>query len=356
MHHKSLTHLSRLFPPSIGRKIALSFGVIFILFVTLGVMIIVNVRTMNREGSYEVQYKDPQAFLVNRAEAPRVDPETGRVDKSSRQTFQFSTEAVTQRNKAALETEASTRNMIFVLVVLAFIISVVVGTLLIRSIIVPMKVMMKNVQRISKGDYDIRLEISTNDEFSLLAENFNKMAQDLKQSRQALEEKMEVIRQLSLTDPLTGLYNRRGFISLMEHQLSSAQRNKQKISVIYADMDNLKVFNDTRGHTYGDQALSKIAIFLKEEFRQSDIIARVGGDEFAIGMTDQDAVGAEIIRRRLIDKINEYNSIKRDPYPIEISIGIVVAEPGDGQDIDKLLTSADKLMYEDKKKRKLKRS
>ena len=89
------------------------------------------------------------------------------------------------------------------------------------------------------------------------------------------------LRNLSLTDPLTGLYNRRGLAALGKQQLKTARRNKSSLSLVLADLDGLKQINDTQGHQQGDAAIIEIANALKETFRQSDILARLGGDEFA---------------------------------------------------------------------------
>ncbi len=339
-------------PFSIGKKIALSFTVILFLFILLGVLITVNVRNMNREASYEVKYQGVEAFLTSKLGERSLDPETGRFNRKLNQNIEVVEDVVSKRKEEALQKEVETRNTIIVLILISFLVSIVAGTLLIRSIIAPLKKMMLSVQKISQGDLEARVEVTTNDEFGTLAASFNQMAAELKKSRHALENQMEFIRQLSLTDPLTGLHNRRGFVSLMEHRMSVALRNKQKVSIIYADMDNLKVLNDKHGHSYGDEALLKVATLLKEVFRRSDILARVGGDEFAIALTDNESGGVEVIRERLLEKMREHNAQKKDPYPIELSLGIVIAEPDSGKDISGLLAEADKLMYEDKRRKK----
>ena len=90
------------------------------------------------------------------------------------------------------------------------------------------------------------------------------------------------LRGLSLVDDLTGLYNRRGFMTLAEAHLRVAMRAGQRFLLVYADLDGLKEINDTLGHRYGDEALVKMADVLRATFRQSDILARLGGDEFVV--------------------------------------------------------------------------
>ncbi len=97
--------------------------------------------------------------------------------------------------------------------------------------------------------------------------------------RKAMEEE---IKALSLRDELTTLYNRRGFLTLAEQQLKTANRLKKKLALLYLDMDNLKRINDAGGHKMGDRALEEIAFILKKSFREADIVGRLGGDEFCV--------------------------------------------------------------------------
>ena len=103
--------------------------------------------------------------------------------------------------------------------------------------------------------------------------------------RKSLENKLH---ELSVTDELTGLLNRRGFNTLAERQLEIADRSKSSIHLIYTDIDNLKWINDNFGHAAGDKALKEVASALST-LRKSDIVGRLGGDEFAILITDTTA-------------------------------------------------------------------
>ncbi|MCX7766224.1 MAG: diguanylate cyclase, partial [Candidatus Sumerlaeia bacterium] len=117
----------------------------------------------------------------------------------------------------------------------------------------------------------------------------------------------EELRALSLNDALTGLYNRRGFFTLAEQQLKIAQRTRQGLLLMFADLDGLKWINDHLGHQEGDRALVTVAKILKECFRSSDIIARLGGDEFAVLAVASRKEGTATILERLQKKIAEYN-------------------------------------------------
>src|SRR5208282_5416520 len=113
----------------------------------------------------------------------------------------------------------------------------------------------------------------------------------------AMEEKLHA---LSITDDLTGLFNRRGFYTFAEQQLKLAGRQKKKIYMLYADQDNLKEINDTWGHQEGDAALVDIAAIFKECFRDSDVVARIGGDEFVVVPIGEKGGNIEAILARFI--------------------------------------------------------
>ena len=122
--------------------------------------------------------------------------------------------------------------------------------------------------------------------------------------RKRMEEDM---RSLSLRDELTGLYNRRGFITLAAQELKMADRLKRGIFVLYADLDGLKAINDTLGHKEGDMAIKDAAVVLKETFRNSDIIGRIGGDEFVIIPIGVAGDNIDVITARLQKNIDTQN-------------------------------------------------
>jgi diguanylate cyclase (GGDEF)-like protein/PAS domain S-box-containing protein len=160
----------------------------------------------------------------------------------------------------------------------------------------------------------------------------------------------EALHKLSLADELTGLYNRRGFFTLAEQQLKIANRIKKKILLLFADLDDLKWINDNLGHNEGDSALIEIANILQKTFRESDLVARIGGDEFAVLAVETEETNAAIITTRLLDSLKNYNSERKRDYNLSVSIGISRYDPGYPCSIDKLLARADKLMYKFKRK------
>ncbi|MBI4826425.1 MAG: diguanylate cyclase [Nitrospirae bacterium] len=160
----------------------------------------------------------------------------------------------------------------------------------------------------------------------------------------------EELKKLSITDALTGFYNRRGFIAFATPKLKLSLRKMEKILLIYADMDNLKPINDNYGHQEGDKALAEIANILKSTFRESDILARLGGDEFAILAID--ACDEKVIHERIQKNIDAYNKTVNPVYKLSLSIGIVCYDPGKPCTLDELLSKADTLMYNNKLSKK----
>ena len=156
------------------------------------------------------------------------------------------------------------------------------------------------------------------------------------------------LKSLSLTDELTGLYNRRGFLTLARQQIKIAHRLKKRLLLIYSDMDNLKWINDTLGHKEGDRALKEMAEIMSSTFRASDLVARMGGDEFAVLGLEESEADFSKIRVRLEQKIGPSGKESTRPYRLSFSMGFVMYDPEKPEDIDELLARADKLMYEEK--------
>ncbi len=174
------------------------------------------------------------------------------------------------------------------------------------------------------------------------------VSKDISERRKMEEE----LREMSLTDELTKLYNRRGLAVLGEQYLKMSARENRGLYILYADLDNMKVINDKLGHKEGDQALIKTADILKECFRKSDIVARLGGDEFAVFPVGFAGDNVESITARLLANITAYNLKSSDIYKLSLSFGISFFDPEDPRSLDDLLAEADRLMYEDKRQKK----
>ena len=165
----------------------------------------------------------------------------------------------------------------------------------------------------------------------------------------------EELRLLSLTDALTGLCNRRGFFTLAEQQIKIARRTKKEMMLLLADMDELKVINDTFGHPEGDKAIVDVAQVLKGTFRDSDILARIGGDEFAVLAVESSAAVASAVDKRIKEKLAEINKRPGRTYELAISRAIAPFNPWKPSTLGELVDWADVLLMEQKKRKKVKR-
>lgn len=164
------------------------------------------------------------------------------------------------------------------------------------------------------------------------------------------------VRSLSLLDELTGLYNRRGFFTLAERQLKLAPRIQIGLTLVLADLDGLKQINDTFGHGQGDLALVKTAEVLRQTFRDSDIIARLAGDEFTVLVSDDSTFSGEVIQRRLQEELNDFNAQAQLPCRLSLSLGTAHFDPMCPRPIEQLMAQADQAMYGQKRDRKLAQS
>lgn len=172
-------------------------------------------------------------------------------------------------------------------------------------------------------------------------------------SRDITERKQheEALRALSLVDELTGLYNRRGFLTLAQQQLKLARRGSRELLLLFVDMDDFKEINDTHGHGEGDTALKRTAAILRHTFRDSDIIARLGGDEFVVLAADIGHGTDAVIVERLRAELRLRNEQDGFPYRLSFSVGAAHFDPLDPPSMEELLATADAMLYEQKKQK-----
>ncbi len=163
-----------------------------------------------------------------------------------------------------------------------------------------------------------------------------------------LEESLSEVERLSISDHLTQLYNRRGLSKLSPRLLELANRQERQLGLIYADLNKLKTINDTIGHEAGDSAICDIAQVFKSISRATDIVARVGGDEFVVLGLDITPKIYKMICERIHDQLDKLNQEKDSRYDLSISLGIAYFDAQQRQSIDELLAVADADMYKNK--------
>jgi diguanylate cyclase (GGDEF)-like protein len=155
---------------------------------------------------------------------------------------------------------------------------------------------------------------------------------------------------LALTDELTGLYNRRGFMAIAERQLKIGRRSGREMLLFFIDVDGLKQINDSFGHSEGDRVLKRSAQALEMTFRDSDVIARMAGDEFAALAVEAAGNSEAVIRSRLSEDLKSL-SAGESRYAISLSLGVARFSPNDSTSIGELMVQADQSMYEEKRRR-----
>jgi diguanylate cyclase (GGDEF)-like protein len=149
----------------------------------------------------------------------------------------------------------------------------------------------------------------------------------------------------ALTDPLTGVLNRRGFLLAAERELARSRRYKRPFALAYVDVRGLKAVNDSEGHLAGDELLRQAAGLLTESARGDDLVGRIGGDELALLLAEQSTLGATVVAGRIRDQVPARRAALRLREAWDLTIG-TAAYPADGSTIEELLASADRRLYE----------
>jgi diguanylate cyclase (GGDEF)-like protein len=175
------------------------------------------------------------------------------------------------------------------------------------------------------------------------AQVYSELERRVEERTRELAAAHEELERLSVTDELTGLHNRRGFYRLAHRALAG----KRRFLLVYIDVDGLKRVNDQHGHAAGDTMLRGIASALRKSFRQSDVVARIGGDEFCVLVPDPiDDVA--ILRTAIGKRIDELKDDASGHLRFSASIGVIEAPASDIDSLDSLIARADELMYRDK--------
>ncbi|MBQ8923712.1 MAG: GGDEF domain-containing protein [Lachnospiraceae bacterium] len=200
--------------------------------------------------------------------------------------------------------------------------------------------------------YSTSLQLSTSLNFLSLMKKQISIQKKLAISATELNKKNKLLNELSITDPLTGINNRRGFLDSVQELVNADESENMEAMIVFADMDNLKQVNDKFGHNNGDFAIKSIANILRASFSDDDIIGRIGGDEFvAFAFLD------DLDRKdEIISSIKEYSKELNDscgkPYYIDISLGVYTFTCSQMLSIEEVLHHADEALYEQKKNKR----
>lgn len=217
-----------------------------------------------------------------------------------------------------------------------------------KTVAQPLQSLMNQIEKIENQDYSEYKIIRTGDELETISKNVNRLAFTLQEREHSLLKSQKELENLSNTDPLTYLPNRRLFNALLQHAMSTALRTHQHLAVLFLDLDQFKQVNDTLGHDVGDTLLQEVALRLKTILRDSDTLARIGGDEFNILIEGFDTrLEIEPLLVKIIDAFHLPFICNEHEIRTTASIGVSLF-PDDGESILKLTKNADLAMYRSK--------
>ena len=212
------------------------------------------------------------------------------------------------------------------------------GYFLSLLIVRPLDRLTKGAAAVAGGNLDVDLPVATGGELGYLTQVFNNMVTRLRQGREELE-------RLSVTDPLTGLYNRRRMMEALENEVRRSRRLKHSFAVLMGDVDNFKRYNDAHGHPAGDKVLKRVAAILQKATRDVDRVARYGGEEFFVVMPETEGDGAADVA----DRVRKQLAAEKLPGDA-VTLSFGVAEfPAHGDNPEALIAIADAALYQAKR-------
>lgn len=213
-----------------------------------------------------------------------------------------------------------------------------------QLVIKPIERISHSLLLLSEGKMEISVE-----EKSLRVNEIGKMQDAFNVFKKHEAQRLKVekeLKQLARTDPLTGLSNRNELNRRYSDIIRIAKRKNEKIAILALDLDNFKTVNDTYGHAVGDEFLEEVSEILVNETRDSDIVARIGGDEFAIVLyAPEQEEDVQILARRVIKRVSDLNMIDDSAIRAGVSIGICFDEARNCQNLKKTLSRADRALY-----------
>ncbi len=226
--------------------------------------------------------------------------------------------------------------------------SVLLAALLARALVQPLAQMVQAVDGFVGGLQSDHLPTGRADEIGMLARAIAHMQMQIGAQFAKLAQKQQELDHLASHDSLTGLQNRRFFMDRLQHALAHARRDQGRLAMLFVDLDRFKEVNDSEGHAAGDALLRALALRLRHLVRESDTVARIGGDEFVI-LLDQvgDPADVEVVAQKVRDALAEPVLWEGRELLAGASVG-VARFPEHGQDAETLMAAADKAMYQAK--------
>jgi len=247
------------------------------------------------------------------------------------------------------------RNLFIALISVILLVVTTIAFRMGHAIVVPLQRLINATERIVKGDLNVALTNTQRNELGQLTFMFNQMTDKLRQNQAeiiaattAMQQKNKLLETLSITDSLTGLYNRNKLNAIITDQLARYARNRRPFAVLMIDVDYFKTLNDSLGHVAGDEILVSVSKKISQSIRTVDFAARYGGDEFIVILTestvDEAIKTAERIRSQVI---NIHCNTINESVKVTLSIGIIQSEPEDTS-LTLLLSRVDSALYEAK--------
>lgn len=188
-----------------------------------------------------------------------------------------------------------------------------------------------------------------------LIQDKESIQEELEQTLMQIKEKNIQLDTISKVDELTGAFNRRGFFTQASSMINSPMNEGRDALIVFADLDSLKIINDSFSHEDGDFAIKNAAKILHDSFRCSDVIGRIGGDEFSVLAMVENSNSEEvtsIVRQRIAETTDAFNATHDKPYVVHISVGVYTFKCGKDVELSKILAKADDVLYDEKKNKK----
>ena len=225
-----------------------------------------------------------------------------------------------------------------------------------RSIVTPLQRLIGAAEHIAGGDLVVQLPAARDDEIGRLTQAFNQMMGSLRRSRaeidaasKTLQQQNRLLERLSVTDSLTGLFNRRKLAEILADQIALYQRHHRSFSVLMLDIDHFKPLNDSHGHLVGDEVLSQVAHIIAQTIRNVDVAARYGGEEFVVVLAETTAQAASDTAERIRAKVagaRYYGGVERH-LTVTVSVGVAECREDDAT-VESVIARADQALYQAK--------